>query len=90
MSDVLRMTDGAGEPKLDGCWWFAKAQDTGVEIAIENPHMEADGDEDGIWYAPAFDSLRILDNGEWREPTDEEGDEYTDDVHEFLRHAEWS
>lgn len=89
-SKPLRMEDYAGPQPLPGCWWYVQAGDTNAAIAIKNPHLEADGDEDGIWYDPSYDALRILENGEWRELTDEESDEYTDDVYAWLRACDWS
>lgn len=94
MSKPLRFEDvhPPAEPKLNQLrnFWYVEEPTTKTIIAIENPHLEADGDEDGIWYAPAYDGLKILDNGEWRDATDEEGDEYSDDVHDWLRALDWS
>lgn len=76
---------------LSGHWWHVRAIDTGVGLAIENPRMERDFDDDGSsWMAPAYDELKVLDAGEWRDATDEESDEYADDVNEYLRYSDWN
>jgi hypothetical protein len=78
------------EPPLrNSSWWYVEDPATKTTIAIENPRLEADGDEDGTWYAPTYDSIRILENGEWREATEEESDDYSDDVLAWLRASDW-
>jgi len=89
-SKPLRMED-AHDPKIphrDVIWWM-QASDTGVIVGAKNPHMEADGDEGGIWYAPTHDGLVIVENGEIRDATRAEEDEYSDDVHDWLRACDW-
>jgi hypothetical protein len=73
-----------------GLIWYMRASDTGVIVGVKNPRMEADGDDDGIRYTPAHDGLVIVDDGMLREPTDEESDEYSDDVYAFLLTCDWS
>lgn len=91
-SAPLRFGDVSVDDELPGCWWYC-ANENGTTIAIENPRMEADGDESGVWYAPEYDSFKIRDNTThpptWRKLTDEEDDEFGDDVREWLRHCDW-
>lgn len=70
-------------------WTYATAGDTGVRLAIAGAHMEPDGDEDSTWLEPTFDALKIVDESALRELTDEEADEYTDDVRTFIRCMDW-
>jgi hypothetical protein len=86
---VQRMEDYDGDQPLAGNWRYCRASDTDVVIAIENPYMEPDCDGDRVYYTPTFKAFLLLDGGEWRAPTDEEDDEYTDDIYEWLRTAEW-
>jgi hypothetical protein len=53
----------------------------GHTFVVKQPRWEADGDEDGIWHVVVFDGFTLDD----REPTDEESDDYTDDLRAAVR-----
>ena len=71
-------------------WWYCRARDTRIEIAIENPRIVPDRNDDGVpFYSTAHDGFLIFDAGAWRDATVDERDEYGDDVHRWLRAADW-
>lgn len=74
-SDVVRRTG-------DLMWRFSIEENGATRfVDVANPRMEADGDEDGIWYAPTFDSFTI----DGREPTAFECDDLSDELRDEIR-----
>lgn len=67
-------------------WWIYRHETTNEEIAIKNPRMEPDVDDDGHHYhSPAWDEMTV--NGE--PATDDQEDEFSDDLRECLRQTDW-
>ena len=66
-------------------WWLYETDVPGVYVVIDFPRMEADGDEDGVWYSPAYDKLLVVSPDELRDATDEEEDTWSDWALEEIR-----
>jgi hypothetical protein len=67
-------------------WWYLVDADHTLIIGVKNPRMEPDYDEDGhSWLNPEWDEIVIettqgTPREVYRPLTDEEHDEYADDV----------
>jgi len=66
-------------------WWIFE-DDEGNEIAVSNPKMKPDVDDDGHHYEiAAWDKMRV--NGE--DATELQEDTYSDDLRDSIRNMDW-
>lgn len=78
--ELIYANDENGSNSSDVVWVFA-IQNPPQLIRVLNAQWEADADEDGTYYYPSWESWTI----DGREPTDEESDEYDDDIRQAVR-----
>jgi hypothetical protein len=83
--EVLPLTAEGDQRKPGGDIAWLYRHNDGHLIAVVNPRIEADGDEDGIHYSPTFDYLEV--DGE--RANAEQEDEYTDIIMKALRYEDF-
>lgn len=93
MSNELRFDEAAPPieaPRDDGHtrYSYCRAEDTGALIAIKNPRIEPDWTDDGSPIdVGELDGFFVFDAGGWRAPTEEECDDYMDDIRRYVCQA---